>query len=241
MSKRRTFSSNMTTKRKGKVKDKHQAAQLLKGTIFPKCKMPKSWKEVFKKIALHVSIFFERCVVSMLKSVTTGTRRIADIAQTVDANWGSIVRLCTYQERAGPQLPSQESKVKKDKASGIWKAVVAQFICNVIQWECVPEFWGIGTSTICSTMRLHGWTMRWAVIWLETWSHKLKPETRWFPQVKVPSTAPHNEARRSWTCRDSSEEMSKTHQMLTRSELCVSIAMLHQTVGFPCPAADVIK
>ena len=37
-------------------------------------------------------------------------------------------------------------------------------------------------------------------------SHKLKPETHWFPQVMVPSTAPHNEAHRSWTCRHLSRE-----------------------------------
>ena len=70
-------------------------------------------------------------------------------------------------------------------------------------------------------------------------SHKPKPETCCFLQVKVPSTAPHNEARRSWTCRHSSGERSRAIQMLTRSELCVHRnATLYNRIPLSCSGCD---
>ena len=48
---------------------------------------------------------------------------------------------------------------------------------------------------------------------------KLKLRTRRDNETEYPS--PHNEARRSWTCRHSSGEMSRATQLPTRSELCV--------------------
>ena len=71
-------------------------------------------------------------------------------------------------------------------------------------------------------------------------SHKLMPETRGFPQVKVPSTAPFDEARKWLTCRHSSEELSKDIQMFTRSELS-SHRNAKFNSRFPCLPPDVIK
>ena len=50
-------------------------------------------------------------------------------------------------------------------------------------------------------------------------SHKLMLKTYLLPKIKIPNITPQNEGRKSWICRHSSGETSRTIQMLTLSEL----------------------